>query len=912
MREPLLTVVIPAYNVELFLEETVLSILKAKNSNLVEVVIVNDGSKDNTLTIAQQLEKQYSQVKVVDKKNGGHGSTINAGLECAAGKYFRLLDGDDWFDTKEFESFLSALKKTDTDLILNDYTECFLKSGINRPVTFYSTLPEFRTLDLDVVKFPEWGPMLPTLTVKTSLLRGFGLKIDEHCYYVDQEYNLACYLASKTVEYFPFMVYQYRLERDGQSMQRSSLIKNASSHEKVCRRLLAEFSKHCEHLSEQRRNYLSERVIIPMCHMQYMIAIEYCNSRQLFLSFDRALRAFPDFYDNSGIVGNITRLHRKTNGRLLRIDGLLRKIANWKNTRPESKDGTTFSGRLFVIAGCLIAVAIVNLIVINYVNSEKTAYYWDLSGYWKNAIDLIGAFQISFKSGVKLILDSLLSDYNYLPLVPMLPFLAVFGSSRLSFVLIVLNIYVVPFAAIMTKAVSAAFINAKNKLRARVRPLVFAAAVLSPAVLIPVLNGRPDAICILVISLIFYLILKTRLEYISNYYSLAILTLILIVFRRYFCFFAICLYLSIFLVKGLCFARQYGFTKETIRRCFGVGARLVMSGLLLLLIMFVFARKLLVRYVTGGYGDVYSGYLLGDFIDQIMLFFRYYGAIYLGMALLGCVWIFAKHKQSKLLEFIGICIITSVLSFFLFTRVQTLGDQHMYIFVPFLVFSVQMLVAGISQTSGLIKYLSIAPVCAITILSLYSFTGIRSTTCSSFCYYMGISEVVRPRVRNDMDEIESLVSYLDGEMTETDYVYILSSSDAFNDDLLRNIHLPESLSFNLSGVMHVDKRDGFPNYFFDATYVIVADPIQTHLAEGSQDVITVLAGKILRGEADNLTLVKTFQLDDGVTLKIYKKDSPYSDSFLRDIRTHFQNKYPNYKNLYEGIRTTDLASLNFD
>ena len=96
--KPLLTIGIPAYNVELYIEDTVLSIAKSKNHDKLEILIINDGSSDQTLEIANRLAKEHSCIKVIDKPNGGHGSAINAALKNATGRYFRLLDGDDWFD----------------------------------------------------------------------------------------------------------------------------------------------------------------------------------------------------------------------------------------------------------------------------------------------------------------------------------------------------------------------------------------------------------------------------------------------------------------------------------------------------------------------------------------------------------------------------------------------------------------------------------------------------------------------------------------------------------------------------------------------------------------------------------------------------------------------------------------------
>ena len=96
----ILTVTIPAYNVEKYMDEVLPTFLEESILNKIEILIVNDGSKDGTSKKGKQYEQQYPAViRLIDKENGGHGSTINKGIELATGKYFKVVDGDDWVDT---------------------------------------------------------------------------------------------------------------------------------------------------------------------------------------------------------------------------------------------------------------------------------------------------------------------------------------------------------------------------------------------------------------------------------------------------------------------------------------------------------------------------------------------------------------------------------------------------------------------------------------------------------------------------------------------------------------------------------------------------------------------------------------------------------------------------------------------
>ena len=100
---PILTVLVPVYNTEKYIEKCLLSLVNKKLVGKIEVIIVSDGSKDKSIDIAKKIdEENHGIFKIIEKENGGHGSTINVGIKEATGKYFRVLDSDDWFDENEF------------------------------------------------------------------------------------------------------------------------------------------------------------------------------------------------------------------------------------------------------------------------------------------------------------------------------------------------------------------------------------------------------------------------------------------------------------------------------------------------------------------------------------------------------------------------------------------------------------------------------------------------------------------------------------------------------------------------------------------------------------------------------------------------------------------------------------------
>ena len=200
-------------------------------------------------------------------------------------------------------AFLKKLEDENSDIILTDYVEDFAITATKNIPVLYEFMQPGVQYDLDFMNYEgygfwRWGPLLPTNTYKTQLLKDSKFSIDEHCFYVDMEYNLITYILAKTVTYYPLPIYNYYLGRPGQSMSKESM----------------------------KRNVLHHRLIIPMCKTQYFITTEYFKDGKYFQSFDRKLRQYPEFYNNPEIAGRIIRSHRLTNGLSVRADKTLKRI----------------------------------------------------------------------------------------------------------------------------------------------------------------------------------------------------------------------------------------------------------------------------------------------------------------------------------------------------------------------------------------------------------------------------------------------------------------------------------------------------------------------------------------------------------------------------------------------------------
>ena len=127
---------IPCYNSQDYMAHAIESILPGGED--VEIIIVNDGSKDDTLKIAREYEGKYPDiVRVVDKENGGHGDAVTAGLTHASGSYFKVVDSDDWVDEEALLKILSAVKgfvdaDSKVDMLISNYVYEKVGSGAQK------------------------------------------------------------------------------------------------------------------------------------------------------------------------------------------------------------------------------------------------------------------------------------------------------------------------------------------------------------------------------------------------------------------------------------------------------------------------------------------------------------------------------------------------------------------------------------------------------------------------------------------------------------------------------------------------------------------------------------------------------------------------------------------------------------
>lgn len=313
--EKILTVTIPAYNVEKYLVQTLDSFLAEEILEEIEVLIIDDGSKDRTPMIGKEYERKYpGTFRVISKENGGHGSTINRGIQEAVGRYFKVVDGDDWVNTQDFVKLVQDLKKCSAEYVVTNYYEVNDKTGEKTP-------KEYKELERKKIwKFEEVVPMaqlaMHSLVIKTEILKKNAIRLDEHCFYVDVEYTLYPIPYVKTVEFLDHYVYMYRLAVATQSVSLQGYQKHIDDHIKVILHLTEFFAQYAKVGIPEKTDYIGKR-IAQMVGDQITIFVSFPETdiavKKKFIDFDRQLKTLsPEIYHRSGEESGFLRLFRRS------------------------------------------------------------------------------------------------------------------------------------------------------------------------------------------------------------------------------------------------------------------------------------------------------------------------------------------------------------------------------------------------------------------------------------------------------------------------------------------------------------------------------------------------------------------------------------------------------------------------
>lgn len=314
----------PAYNAEAFIAKNLQSFCIRSILQDIEILIINDGSTDNTLSIANEFVKKYPDCyRVITKENGGHGSGINVGIKHAQGFYFKVVDADDWVDPKTFYELIQILKGKKADVVYSGFLWSFEgKKGLGRRShekaeikTPFKGVHYQRIYAFDDVADRLYMKM-HNMTIRTSILKKNQIEVDEHCYYVDSEFITYPIPYVKTICFMKGYVYKYRIGDYGQSIDIKKMQQNEENYKRVIHSLLTFYSKLGEAIpcSGPKKIYIAS-IIARVIAGKVKVSLSFpkaAKKKQSLMVFDEYLRnAYPTIYSaNPNIAVHLLRLSK--------------------------------------------------------------------------------------------------------------------------------------------------------------------------------------------------------------------------------------------------------------------------------------------------------------------------------------------------------------------------------------------------------------------------------------------------------------------------------------------------------------------------------------------------------------------------------------------------------------------------
>ena len=296
----LLTIVIPTYNMQDYLHRCLDSlVVPDEQMALFEVLVINDGSKDNSSVIAHEYETNYPLTfHVIDKENGNYGSCINRGLVEASGKYIKVLDADDWFDTKNFKTFIEFLKETDADLIISDFDQVDIENKVLNHIHY-----ELERSNLTLQAIPKRKLFLMhAVTYRTKNLRDINYHQTEGISYTDQEWIFRPMATVKSIKYFGHVVYKYLIGREGQTMEPAVFYKNFSHEMQGTETMMKEYEEIAATLGNEHLNYLTWRLQtrIYLVYSAFLLKGDITLGMDVLDAFDKTIKEkYPLSYELS-------------------------------------------------------------------------------------------------------------------------------------------------------------------------------------------------------------------------------------------------------------------------------------------------------------------------------------------------------------------------------------------------------------------------------------------------------------------------------------------------------------------------------------------------------------------------------------------------------------------------------------
>lgn len=311
----ILTVSVALYNLEKLISTNLESFVKSECCEKLEVLVTDDGSTDSSTKIVEKFQKEYPEcIKLIKQKNAGPGSTVNSGIKNATGKYFMMVDGDDWVNTENLNKLVEKLENLDVDLVIADYKEYNEKNNKIEKRVRFKGVKDNCILDFSSISNKISLSMHATI-YKTELFQRNNLVLD-NCFYTDVEYVLLPIPFVKTCYYFNNDIYIYRIGRDGQSVNLKSMQKNIEMHDRVFKNMLSYYEENKMLLNKNIKTFIINR-LMEMSWAEIIVFLSYIDMEYA----ERKIKTFLDYIKTTSPELN-NKINQNIKVKLVRKHGM--------------------------------------------------------------------------------------------------------------------------------------------------------------------------------------------------------------------------------------------------------------------------------------------------------------------------------------------------------------------------------------------------------------------------------------------------------------------------------------------------------------------------------------------------------------------------------------------------------------
>lgn len=324
----LMTVAIPCYNSAAYMRKAIESLLVAGDE--IEIIIVNDGSKDDTGKIADEYVSQYPTIiKAIHQENGGHGEAVNAGLRAATGLYYKVVDSDDWLDSEAFLKVLKVLREIveegqSLDMMVANYVYEKVSENSQKVIDYKAALPQGKIFTWNEVgRFRQGKYMLMHAVIyRTQLLVDCKLELPKHTFYVDNIFVYQPLSMVKTMYYMNVDLYRYFIGRDDQSVTEANMIKRIDQQLRVNKRMIDccdVMGLNNQNLREYMIKYMGIMMTVSSVYLIKEGSKESLKKRDELWKYLEEKDAVFCKRVGSGILGHSMKFNSKTGHKIVKV-----------------------------------------------------------------------------------------------------------------------------------------------------------------------------------------------------------------------------------------------------------------------------------------------------------------------------------------------------------------------------------------------------------------------------------------------------------------------------------------------------------------------------------------------------------------------------------------------------------------